>query len=166
MMDASDIMTATDTMTSSKPYLIRAIYEWILDNQMTPHLVVDANFPDARVPMEFVDDGRIVLNVSPSAVRNLLIGNEWIEFNARFGGVPREVVTPTEAVMGIFSRENGQGMVFPDPHYPEAHQARQEPKLGLAAQSSDDDGPGPKSPGGQAAGKPKGKGGPTLKVVK
>ena len=166
-MDASDTMTSADNMTSSKPYLIRAIYEWILDNQMTPHLVVDANFPDARVPMEFVDDGRIVLNISPSAVRNLVIGNDWIEFSARFGGVPRQVTTPSEAVMGIFSRENGQGMVFPDPHYPDGHQVRQEPKLGLAAQSTDDDGgPAPRSPGGQAAGKPKGKGGPSLKVVK
>ncbi len=158
----------TETMTTSKPYLIRAIHEWILDNQMTPHLVVDANYPAARVPMEFVDEGRIVLNISPGAVYGLIMSNDWIEFNARFGGVAREVMIPTEAVVGIFTRENGQGMVFPDPIYPDAiaESAKQEPGVSL---KSVDDGAqstgGPPSPG-QPKGKGKGKGGPTLKVVK
>lgn len=158
--------TTDDSMTSSKPYLVRAIYEWILDNQMTPHLVVDAGFPDTRVPMEFVTDGRIVLNIAPGAVRGLVIGNEWIEFGARFGGTAREVLVPTEAVVGIFTRENGQGMVFPDPAYPEPTQAANAPAAGpkLAPLPS-------RKPGGSgdkpSPDRPKGKkGAPTLKVVK
>lgn len=163
---------AIDEMTSSKPYLVRGIYEWILDNQMTPHLVVDADFPDARVPMEFVADGRIVLNIAPGAVRGLLIGNEWTEFSARFGGVAREVLFPTEAVVGIFTRENGQGMVFPDPVYPETTTpaartpaAASGPRLAVlptTAPTGTDDTPSP------APNRPKGKkkGAPTLKVVK
>lgn len=158
--------TTDDTMTSSKPYLVRAIYEWILDNQMTPHLVVDAGFPDTRVPMEFVADGRIVLNIAPGAVRGLVIGNEWIEFGARFGGTAREVLVPTEAVVGIFTRENGQGMVFPEPVYPESTQAANAPAAAgprLASLPSTQGGSGDKP----APDRPKGKkGAPTLKVVK
>jgi stringent starvation protein B len=161
MNDATD-----DSMTSSKPYLVRAIYEWILDNRMTPHLVVDAGFPDTRVPMEFVADGRIVLNIAPGAVRGLVIGNDWIEFNARFGGVARDVLVPTEAVIGIFTRENGQGMVFPEPSYPEPTQAANAPAASgprLAslpnAKGGSGDKPSPDRPKGK-------KGAPTLKVVK
>lgn len=156
-------------MTSSKPYLIRAIYEWILDNQMTPHLVVDASFPNTLVPMEFVENSRIVLNISPGAVNGLVIGNEWVQFNARFSGTAKEVMVPSEAVLGIFTRENGQGMVFPDPNYPDpsdtdtSTQTASGPKL----MSISDAG---RSPTGDST-KPdpspgKGKGGPTLKVVK
>lgn len=154
-----------DNMTSSKPYLIRAIYEWILDNQMTPHLVVDAEFPGALVPMEFAEDGRIVLNVSPNAVKELVIGNDWIQFSARFSGVAREVMVPSEAALGIFTRENGQGMVFPEPRYPDSESSGQEaspgPKLKPIA-----DAPGEASGPASPRGKGKGKGGPTLKVVK
>lgn len=159
------MMDPTDTMTSSKPYLIRAIHEWILDNQMTPHLVVDARFPSTQVPMEFVEDGRIVLNIAPGAVRGLLIGNDWIQFSARFGGVAREVMVPSEAVIGIFTRENGQGMVFPDPQYPEPAETEAGASAGpRLAPLPDTDSP-PKAPSGQPGGKGKGKG-PTLKVVK
>lgn len=154
------------TMTASKPYLIRAIFEWILDNQMTPHLVVDANYPGVSVPMEFVDDGRIVLNISPGAVQGLLIGNDWIEFNARFNGIAREVLLPAEAVVGIFTRENGQGMVFPDPIYPEVDSERTARTPGVTLKSVADgaSGDGRKASPNQPKGK--GKGGPTLKVVK
>ncbi|MTW22332.1 ClpXP protease specificity-enhancing factor [Allochromatium palmeri] len=157
--------TTDESMTSSKPYLIRAIYDWILDNQMTPHLVVDAGFPDTRVPMEFVADGRIVLNIAPGAVRSLVIGNDWIEFNARFGGVARDVLVPTEAVVGIFTRENGQGMVFPEPSYPEPTQAANAPASGpkLAALPDTKGGSGDKPSPDRPKGK---KGAPTLKVVK
>lgn len=103
-----------DAMTSNRPYLVRALYEWILDNQMTPHLLVDARRPDAVLPSKFVQDGKIVLNISPGAVRGLVLGNERISFNARFGGVPMDVHVPTEAVMGIYARENGRGMLFPE----------------------------------------------------
>lgn len=155
-----------NAMTSSKPYLIRAIYEWILDNQMTPHLVVDANYPDTRVPMEFVDEGRLVLNIAPGAVRGLVIGNDWIEFNARFSGVARDILVPSEAIIGIFTRENGQGMVFPEPHYPvsAAEDAAPSPGATLRAVDDGDSGPGRPAPSGQSKGRAKG--GPTLKVVK
>lgn len=156
----------TATMTTSKPYLIRAIHEWILDNRMTPHLVVDANYPAVRVPLEFVNEGRIVLNISPGAIQSLLIGNDWIEFNARFGGTAREVLVPIEAVVGIFTRENGQGMVFPDPIYPDVLSDRVEQTPGASLKSVDDSA---KTTGRQSMQKQtrgKGKGGPTLKVVK
>jgi stringent starvation protein B len=101
-------------MTSSRPYLIRALHEWIVDNDLTPHLIVDAAADGVQVPREFVEDGRIVLNVSPSAATALVLGNELIEFNARFGGVSRHIVVPPEAVLAIYSRETGVGMVFQD----------------------------------------------------
>lgn len=101
-------------MTSNRPYLIRALYEWIVDNGMTPHLLVDAAHPSAQVPGEFVEDGRIVLNVSPGAVQGLHMENDAIGFSARFGGVPRQVLVAPEAVLGIYARENGKGMLFPE----------------------------------------------------
>lgn len=156
----------TNAMTSSKPYLIRAIYEWILDNQMTPHLVVDANYPDTRVPMEFVDEGRLVLNIAPGAVRGLVIGNDWIEFNARFSGVARDILVPSEAVIGIFTRENGQGMVFPEPHYPASAEEGTGASPGATLRVIDDGNPGPGRSSSSGQPKGKGKGGPTLKVVK
>ena len=101
-------------MTSSRPYLLRAVYEWIADNGLTPQIVVDARQEQVRVPATYVRDGKIVLNVSASAVRGLRIGNEWVEFSARFGGTPFEVAVPTRAVLAIMARENGTGMSFPD----------------------------------------------------
>ncbi|AKH22236.1 ClpXP protease specificity-enhancing factor [Sedimenticola thiotaurini] len=101
-------------MSSNRPYLIRALYEWLVDNNLTPHLLVDAEKGDVIVPREFVEDGRIVLNVAPTAVRNLTLGNDYVTFNARFGGTPMDVVVPPEAVLGIYARENGRGMLFPD----------------------------------------------------
>ncbi|MGA0937234.1 MAG: ClpXP protease specificity-enhancing factor [Sedimenticolaceae bacterium] len=100
-------------MTSNRPYLIRALYEWLVDNDQTPYLLVDAMHEDAQVPTQFVDDGRIVLNVSPSAVMDLELGNEFISFNARFGGKAQQVFVPPDAVLGIYSKENGEGMLFP-----------------------------------------------------
>jgi stringent starvation protein B len=99
-------------MTPNRPYLIRAIYDWILDNQMAPHLLVNASHPGALVPTGFVQDGRIVLNISPTAVRGLVLGNERIGFSARFGGVSMEVSVPPDAVLGIYARETGRGMLF------------------------------------------------------
>lgn len=101
-------------MTSNRPYLIRALYEWLVDNQLTPHLLVDAAKEDVVVPTQFVEEGRIVLNVTPTAVRGLELGNDFITFNARFGGTPMDVVVPPDAVLGIYARENGRGMLFPD----------------------------------------------------
>jgi stringent starvation protein B len=99
-------------MTSLKPYLIRSIYQWILDNHLTPYLLVDAENKDAILPLQFIDDGKIVLNVRPEAVDALSLGNELIEFNARFSGKPMYVVAPVVAVRAIYAKENGKGMVF------------------------------------------------------
>ena len=99
-------------MISSRPYIIRALYEWILDNKCTPHVLVNANEDGVEVPRQYVRDGQIVLNISPSAVAGLLIDNEGIHFNGRFGGVPKDVHVPISGVQGIYARENGQGMVF------------------------------------------------------
>jgi len=105
-----------DDMTPNRPYLIRAMHEWICDNGLTTHLAVDAHFPGAEVPQEFVQDGQIVLNIAPRAVTSFDAGNQEITFSARFGGVPRTVRVPVEAVMAVFARENGQGMAFePEP---------------------------------------------------
>jgi len=96
---------------STKPYFIRAIYEWCSDCGFTPYLSVRVD-ERTRVPAEFVKDGEIVLNVSQNATRDLTINNDWIQFSARFGGVSREVSIPVDRVQGIFARENGQGAFF------------------------------------------------------
>ncbi|MDH5300598.1 MAG: ClpXP protease specificity-enhancing factor [Gammaproteobacteria bacterium] len=101
-------------MTSSRPYLLRGLNDWIVDNQMTPHLVCDASAEGAVLPMQFVENGKIVLNISPSAVRDLTISNDWISFGARFSGTAMNVLVPVMGVMAIYARENGQGMVFVD----------------------------------------------------
>lgn len=99
-------------MTPRRPYLLRAFYEWLVDNDLTPHLVVDATMSGVRVPMEFVQDGQIILNVAPRAVGNLELGNEAIMFNARFSGRPHSVIVPLYAVQAIYARENGAGTMF------------------------------------------------------
>ncbi len=101
-------------MTSNRPYLIRALYEWLVDNELTPYLLVDANHESVHVPSRYVEEGRIVLNVSPSAVRELSLGNELIAFEARFGGTAFAISLPPQAVLGVYARENGKGMLFPD----------------------------------------------------
>jgi stringent starvation protein B len=117
-----------DIVTSNRPYLIRALYEWLLDNQLTPHLLVDAEQTDVYVPQEFVEGGQIVLNLNPSAVRSLDLGNSRITFNARFGGVPQDIIVPPKAVLGIYARENGVGMLFQDEAYLEDEDPEPEPK--------------------------------------
>ncbi len=99
-------------MNSTRPYLIRAFYEWIVDSDCTPHIVVNAEFQDVLVPREFVEGGQIVLNIAMPAVQNLALNNEAVSFQARFGGVAHEVYVPVPAVMAIYARENGRGMVF------------------------------------------------------
>jgi stringent starvation protein B len=123
-------------MTSTRPYLIRALYEWIEDNGMTPHILVDADQPGVTVPKQHVREGQIILNINPAAVRDLRLGNDWIEFNARFGGVARNVQIPISAVLAIYARENGLGMAFgeektddsePPPNTPSADQPPAKP---------------------------------------
>ncbi len=99
-------------MTSNRPYLIRAIHEWLLDNQCTPYLLVDAQAPGVEVPGQYVKDGKIVLNISPGAVEALRITNDEVTFLARFSGVSQLVSIPITAVLAVYARENGRGMMF------------------------------------------------------
>lgn len=131
-------------MSSSRPYLIRALYEWILDNGCTPYVLVNADYPEAMVPEGFVEGGQIVLNLSPTAIRSLDMDNQRVCFDGRFGGVPQQVWLPAGSIMAIYASENGQGMVFDiEPETPPP---------------SNDDGPTADSPA------PSGR--PSLKVVK
>lgn len=127
-------------MTSLKPYLIRSIYEWVIDNNLTPHLLADADYEGAIVPEQFVEDGKIVLNVRPAAIQGLILGNEMIEFNARFSGKPMHILLPVKAVMAIYAKENGKGMIFD--------------------QEDDDNDDTPPTPDKKSTGKPK------LRIVK
>ncbi len=99
-------------MTPRRPYLLRAFYDWLVDNDLTPHLVVDAMLPGVKVPMEFVSDGQIILNIAPMAVGNLELSNEAVSFSARFSGRPHSVIVPMYAVLAIYARENGAGTMF------------------------------------------------------
>ncbi len=140
---------STIKMASSRPYLVRAFNEWILDNNCTPYIVVDAGVQGVQVPTEHVANGQIVLNISPGAVKGLVVGNGALEFSARFGGVPMQVFIPLQAVMAIYARENGEGMVFgSEPGAPDPDGARQ-----------------PEPDGNSAGARPSGKK-PSLKVVK
>jgi stringent starvation protein B len=137
-------------MNSSRPYLVRALYEWIVDNDCTPHLLVNAEFAGVQVPPGFASDGQIVLNVSPSAVRHLHMDNDAVSFEGRFGGAPYSLYVPTAAILAIYARENGQGMVFDlEPPVPDDEES----------DGPDDQGP----PDGEP---PRPSGRPSLKVVK
>ncbi|WP_397451445.1 ClpXP protease specificity-enhancing factor [Pseudomonas sp. NA-150] len=139
-------------MNSSRPYLIRALYEWIVDNDCTPHVLVNAEYPSVQVPQGFANDGQIVLNISPSAVRHLHMDNDAVSFEGRFGGVPHTLYVPIAAILGIYARENGQGMVFDlEPSLEE------EDEDGIGP---DDDTPPPDSEPPRPSGRP------SLKVVK
>ncbi len=99
-------------MTSNKPYLIRAMFDWIIDNNCTPHLVVDATLPFVEVPEQYIDNGRIILNIAPGATQSLLLGDDWITFSARFSGVKYDISLPIGAIAAIYAQENAQGMGF------------------------------------------------------
>lgn len=117
----------TTVVTSRRPYLLRAMHEWITDNQQTPHIVVDAALEGVQVPRQFVQNGKIILNVSYSATSGLTMGNDIVRFHARFGAVTHDVLVPVQAILGVYARETGQGMIFsenegptstPDPSSP------------------------------------------------
>ena len=129
-------------MSSNRPYLIRALYEWLVDNGQTPYMMVNAEVQGVVVPARYVENGRIILNVDPSAVSGLELGNEWISFSARFAGAAEEILIPPGAVMGIYAKENGQGMLFPEEE--------------LDSDSEPEDDPDPSPPSSR----------PALKVVK
>lgn len=141
-------------MTSNRPYLIRAFYDWIVDNQCTPYMVVDAYFPGVEVPQEHVNDGQIVLNVAPRAVATFVMNNDEVAFSTRFGGIPSQIRLPIQSITGIYARENGQGMVF-------------QPEKDLDPEPQ---GPGPGKPvvakEGQAGGSADKSRKPSLRVVK
>lgn len=123
-------------MQSSRPYLIRALYQWLLDNECTPYVVVDAERPRVVVPEQFVQNGQIVLNVGPGAVRELFMENDMVAFNARFGGEPMTVELPIEAIVAIYARENGVGMVFgQEPVMPDGEESAE--PAGEGAESRD-----------------------------
>lgn len=106
-------------MSPNRPYMVRAIYQWICDNDLTPHLLVDAHYPGVLVPQEFVQDGHITLNVAPRSVAQLSLDNEGITFSARFGGIPQQIFVPPMAVLAVYARENGEGMAFDPVAHPE-----------------------------------------------
>jgi stringent starvation protein B len=110
-------------MTSNKPYLIRALYEWLADNDATPYLLVDTTHQGVEIPPGIDKDGQVVLNIAMSAVKDLEMTNSHVSFSARFGGVSRELFIPVEAVMAIYSREDGAGMMFAEASQDDAAQA-------------------------------------------
>jgi stringent starvation protein B len=99
-------------MRSRRPYLLRAMYEWMVDAHQTPYVLVDARQDGVQVPQGSVHEGRVVLNIGPSAAHRLILGNDDVEFDARFGGVSHHVTVPVRAVLAIYARESGQGMMF------------------------------------------------------
>ncbi len=154
------------TMTSSRPYIARAFYDWILENDCTPHILVDATRKGVEVPGEFVKDGQIVLNVSPTAVRAMHMGNDVVTFDGRFGGEALTIVVPLDALMAIYAKENGQGMVFEVEAYSEADEQQEDygdDQPGLTAVPSDG---GSDSSTDETPKPPRNTGRPSLKVVK
>jgi len=109
----SNIELVDSPFTSNKPYLFRGIYEWILDNGGTPYLLVDATQADVQVPREFVKDGQIVLNASPSAIQGWFVDNQAISFSARFSGKAQNIFIPMKSLLAAYAQENGAGMAFP-----------------------------------------------------
>ncbi len=128
----------TGGMSSSRSYLVNALYEWIVDNNCTPYVLVDAFAADVEVPQDYVKDGQIVLNIAPSAISHLLINKTSLTFNARFGGIPMDIYAPISALLGVYARENGQGMMFEPEDDPGPHsEPPKGPKLVSDKKSSD-----------------------------
>ncbi|MCX7513717.1 ClpXP protease specificity-enhancing factor [Frateuria sp. STR12] len=136
-------------MSSNRPYLLRAIYDWITDNQLTPYVLVDASAEGVRVPPQVVKNGQVVLNLAMRAVANLELGNDYIGFQARFSGVSQAIRIPVSAVLALYAQENGQGMMFP------SEEGDTPPPA-----------PGPEGPGPSGDGPEKPKRSPHLRVVK
>jgi len=134
-------------MTSQRPYLLRALYEWVVDNGMTPHVLVDATRPGVRVPAHAVKDGRIVLNIAERAVGGLRMDNDALRFSARFGGVSQSVLVPLSAVIAVYARETGQGMALPeDPRAAASGSMTATPPVAAETEPPTTDHNGPDSP--------------------
>ncbi|QIL85079.1 ClpXP protease specificity-enhancing factor [Vibrio sp. HDW18] len=159
----------SDQMTPRRPYLLRAFYDWLLENELTPHLVVDATLPRVKVPLEYVQDGQIILNVAPRAVSHLDLSNDEVTFNARFGGRPHRVIVPIYAVQAIYARENGAGTMFePEPAYIDSLELEELDSpaslAGLESPLTDDSDDHTRDESSDEPPRPKGK--PSLRVVK
>ncbi|AEX20899.1 ClpXP protease specificity-enhancing factor [Vibrio natriegens] len=155
-------------MTARRPYMLRAFYDWLVDNDLTPHLVVDATMPGVRVPVEFIQDGQIILNIAPRAVGNLELGNDAITFHARFSGRPHSVIVPVYAVQAIYARENGAGTMFePEEAYTNIEEETMVEEQSPSFTTVSDDAQVADSESGDSeseAPRPKGK--PSLRVIK
>ena len=156
-------------VTSQRPYLLRAIYEWIVDNGMTPHVLVDATLPGVRVPKHAVQDGRIVLNIADRAVGRLRMDNEALTFSARFGGINQNVVVPMYAVVALYTRETGQGIRMPEDELPDLEADEDDdqldPRIIALLEDDDDAAPPPQDDGPDDTPPPPRRGG-HLRVVK
>lgn len=151
-------------MLSSRPYIARALYQWLLDNDLTPYIVVDAEQAGVEVPRQFVQNGQIVLNLAPTAVRDFAMENDAVSFSARFGGRPMQVMVPIEALIAIYARENGVGMVFGhEPVIPAEAVEAEEKEPHLNEVESADDASQDEEQGDEA---PPRKGRPSLRVIK
>lgn len=168
-------------MKSSRPYLARALYEWLLDNELTPYIVVDAEYENVEVPRQFVQNGQIVLNLGPTAVRDLHMGNDVIRFSARFSGKSELLFVPLPALIALYARENGVGMVFghepelpveeaSDVDAPALESVKDSSEEASPAASAEEDGCASEGDDGLEEGaegdKPPRKGRPSLRVVK
>lgn len=150
-------MAAPDTMSSNRPYLLRALYEWINDNNLTPYILVDAKQPGVQVPPSTVKDGKVVLNIAMRAVEALDLGNESLSFKARFSGVSQFLIVPVSAVIAIYAQETGQGMMLPpDENAETAMNAETDKTQDSGTENPDIDPPEPPTSGK----------GPFLRVVK
>ncbi len=157
-------------MTPRRPFMLRAYYDWLLENDLTPHLVVDATLNGVKVPLEYIQDGQIVLNIAPRAVGNLQLGNDEVTFSARFGGRPHLVIVPLYAVQAVYARENGAGTMFePEPAYMDMMveeddfddiEETEDTMSLVTAESDDDHEPDPNDE------PPRPRGRPSLRVVK
>lgn len=126
-------------MTPKRPYLLRAFYDWIVDNNMTPYITVDATLEDVSVPKQHIKDGRIVLNISPSAVRDFIMDNDAVSFSARFGGVAFYVYCPIYSILAVYSRETQEGASFPPDEYAHLKAAKAPPVLATVSTTLDED---------------------------
>ncbi len=149
-------------LTSNKPYLLRAIYEWVVDNDATPHVVLFADNPLVQVPQQFVENGKIVLNVSPSAAKDLLIDNDGLSFSARFGGKPYSIYAPIGAVLSLYASETSEGLSFDPEEFDDSTPPDDKPPKGHLSDASSDKG----SDKSQTKKSQKTSKRPSLKVVK
>ena len=125
-------------MTPKRPYILRALYEWLIDNELTPHIVVDAEWPYIQVPQQYVQDGQIVLNIAPGALQGLQMGNEEVRFFARFQGKEQRVLIPMGALLAIYAKENGAGTIFePEEAYLLEIQDEHQGENGIALATTD-----------------------------